>query len=112
MEIFPIPGDAYCMDAGVQGGYVHVMLKTKQSLIQGGRWMGIIFQNGITQSQLSDNGQDIKNLGARQGLEYFFDGNKFCNSKWPLDGRIIQKFEEMASHRCMDFRILTRENRI
>jgi SAD/SRA domain len=70
-----MPGDAYSMDAGVQAGYVHAMLKSKTTVIEDGRQMAIIFRNGIVKPQLQDNGKPIENLEPRpSGMKYIFGG--------------------------------------
>ncbi len=51
IELFPLAGDAYSMDAGFQHGYVHAMLKTRKAEIKSGKRMAIIFRNGISKSK-------------------------------------------------------------
>ena len=65
------------MDAGVQAGYVHAMLKTKKALIQDGKRMAIIFRNGIVKPHLQsqDNGKLVENLDPPPpSPEYIFGG--------------------------------------
>jgi hypothetical protein len=74
IELYPGPGDAYSMDEAVQSGYVHAMLKTKESKILDGKRMAIIFRNGIFQPKLQqqDNGIPINSLDGTLGVEYIF----------------------------------------
>jgi SAD/SRA domain len=63
------------MDAGVQAGYVHAMLKTRLAAIQDGKRMAIIFRNGVVKPQVEDNGKAIENLDPRPiTIEYIHGG--------------------------------------
>ena len=73
IELYPIPGDGYSMDGAVQVGYVHAMLKAKLSFVNESKRMAIIFRNGISRTNLLDNGLSVDTPHApRRRVEYKF----------------------------------------
>jgi hypothetical protein len=74
IELFPRPGDAYSMDAGVQHGYVHAMLKTPKGDYENGKRMAIIFRNGLQKHNMEDNGKIVEDYKPRTRVQYIFGG--------------------------------------
>jgi SAD/SRA domain len=74
IELFPRPGDAYSMDAGVQHGYVHAMLKTGKAGYESGKRMAIIFRNGLQKHNMEDNGKIVEDYKPRTRVQYIFGG--------------------------------------